>query len=79
MVALSDAVGVSQLEDGQHWQAGFQALLQVPGADLVPHTLPFLLFGKTLACIIFLFGSTVLAVNYNVINAGLIFRDMGDA
>ena len=80
LLALVDTVGVSQLEDGEHRQAGFQALLQVPRADLVPHTLPFLLLGNSLDRILFHFRSTVLlAGNYHVVNTGLILRDLGDA
>lgn len=78
LVALRDAVGVGQLEDGQHGQAGFQALLQVPRADLVPQTFHPLLIGDILASMCFLFRTTVLAGNYHVVNAGLIFGDIGD-
>ena len=64
---------MSQLEDGQDGQAGLQALLQVARTDLVPRALPFLLLGNSIGCILFL-----LAVNYYVVKAGLILRDMGD-
>ena len=80
LVALRDAVGVGQLKDGQHGQAGFQALLQVPRTNLVSPQLAriLLLFGITLARVRLLFGTTVLAGNYHVVNAGLIFGDIGD-
>ena len=78
LVALRDAVGVGQLKDGQHGQAGFQALLQVPRADLVPQTFHPLLIGDIIASMCFLFRTTVLAGNYHVVNAGLIFGDIGD-
>ena len=74
LFALSDAVGVSQLEDRQHGQAGVQALVEVSRADLIPHNLGLLIFGIFLARILLL----LVCGNYDIVKAGFILREVKD-
>ena len=74
LFALSDAVGVSQLEDRQHGQAGVQALVEVSRADLIPNNLGLLIFGIFLARILLL----LVCGNYDIVKAGFILREVKD-